>query len=118
MPALTIDQVLSRADTLARQLVAAGVPDAQLSLALVHLKRHHDLAATRTLLAELRQSSFAQRSRSTPGQFKALEENVGRTLQGLTAWEDGAAILGWARRLATFYALGQSRHQPRHLPWR
>jgi hypothetical protein len=118
MPALTTDQILTRANNLARQAAAAQVPDEQLSLALVHLKRHRDVAATLTLLAELRRSSFAHRSRSTPAQFQALEENVQRALQDLSDWEEAAAILGWARRLVGFYAHGQSRAHRGQPSWR
>lgn len=111
MPALTIDQVLSRANALARQAAAAEVPDNQLSMALVHLKRHRDVGASLALLAELRRSSFARRTRSTLAQFQALEDNVRRAIKDLTAWEDAAAVLGWARRLVSYYAQGQSRGQ-------
>lgn len=107
MPALTIDQILSRANTLARQVAAARVPDAQLSMALVHLKRHRDVAASLALLAELRRSSFALRTGATRAQFQALEENVRLAIRDLSGWEEAAAILGWARRLVSFYAQGR-----------
>ncbi|HTG34103.1 MAG TPA: hypothetical protein VLB76_14335 [Thermoanaerobaculia bacterium] len=101
---LTTDQLMSRAETLARQAGGAGVHDDQLSLILVHLKRHRDIAATLVLLSELRLSSFAHRSRSTPAQFKALEESVRPALLGVSSWEDAAGIVGWARRLLTFHS--------------
>jgi hypothetical protein len=96
---LTTDQLMSRAQTLARQAGGAGVQDNQLSFVLVHLKRHRDIKATLVLLKELKSSSFAYRSRSTPGQFRALEESVRPALQGVSTWEDAAGIVGWARRL-------------------
>ena len=108
----TIDPILSRAETLARQAAGAGVHDDQLSLVLVHLKRHRDVAATLALLGELRRSSFAHRSRSTPGQLKALEESVRLALQGISAWEDAAGIVGWARRLVTYYQPSRSQTRP------
>jgi hypothetical protein len=115
---LTTDQILSRAETLARQAGGAGVHDDQLSLVLVHLKRHHDIAATLTLLVELKKSTFAYRSRSTLEQLKALEASVRPVLQGVAAWEDAAGIVGWARRLVTFYTQNQNR-APRGNPrWR
>jgi hypothetical protein len=103
MPTLTSDQILTRANTLASQIAAARVPDAQLSMALVHLKRHRDVAATLKLLAELRRSPFGHRNRGTSEQFRVLEENVRRALQGLTVWEEAAAVLGWGRRLVSYY---------------
>jgi hypothetical protein len=118
MAALNIEQILSRADTLARQTAAARVPDEQLSVVLSHLKRHRDVAATLTLLGELRQSPFAHRTRSTPAQLTNLDKTVRSALAGLTAWEDAAAILGWARRLVVFYAQGQTRSQGGDPQWR
>jgi hypothetical protein len=103
MPPLTSDQILTRANTLANQIAAAHVPDAQLSMVLVHLKRHRDVAATLRLLAALRLSPFGRRNRGTPAQFRALEENVRRALQGPPTWEEAAAILGWGRRLVGYY---------------
>ncbi|HEX4965537.1 MAG TPA: hypothetical protein VF173_32305 [Thermoanaerobaculia bacterium] len=101
------DQILSRAETLARKAAAAGVHDDQLSLVLVHLKRHRDVAATLALLAELKRSPFAHRSRQTPRQLQALEESVRLALQGVDAWDDAAGIVGWARRLVTYYQPSQ-----------
>jgi hypothetical protein len=103
MPALTTDQMLSRANALANQIAAARVPEEQLAMALVHVRRHRDVAATLILLGELRQSSFARRSRSTSEQLRNLEESVRRALLGLNAWEDAAMVLGWARRLVGYY---------------
>lgn len=103
MPTLTNDQILTRANTLASQIATAHVPDAQLSMVLVHLKRHRDVAATLKLLTELRRSPFGRRNRVTPDQFRALEENVRRALQGPPTWEEAAAILGWGRRLVSYY---------------
>jgi hypothetical protein len=100
---LTSDQKLSKADTLARKAAAGGVHDNQLSLALVHLKRHQDVAASLALLRELKRSSFARRSKQTPFQFKALEESVRLALQGVSDWKEAAEIVGWARRLVRFY---------------
>jgi hypothetical protein len=105
--------MLSRAETLAQKAAAAGVRDEQLSLALVHLKRHRDVAATLALLVELQRSSFARRTRQTPFQFKALEEGVRAGLQGVSNWEDAAGIVGWARRLVTFYQLARNPAQLR-----
>jgi hypothetical protein len=110
---LTTDQVLSRAETLARQAGGAGVHDDQLSIVLVHLKRHHDIAATLTLLIELKKSPFAHRSRSTPEQFRALEASVRPALLGVSDWEDAAGIVGWARRLVTFYPPLRTQTRPR-----
>ena len=104
MPTINSDQILSRANALATQVAAGRVPDEQLSMALVHLKRHHDVAATLTLIAELRSSSFARRSRSTAEQLRILDESVRRALRDLTSWEDAAMVLGWARRLVNYYA--------------
>lgn len=118
MAALKIEQILSRADTLARQTAAARVPDEQLSIVLSHLKRHHDVVATLTLLGELRRSPFAHRTRSTPAQMANLHETVRSAIAGLTAWEDAAAILGWARRLVVFYTQGQTRSQGGDSQWR
>lgn len=101
---LTPDQRMSRADTLARQAGGAGVHDDQLSLVLVHLKRHQDVAATLALLDKLRSSPFAHRSQSTPAQFRVLEESVRLALQKITDWNEAAFIVGWARRLVTFYS--------------
>ena len=98
-----IAKIMPRAETLARQTAAAEVRDEQLSLVLVHLKRHRNVAATLALLGELKRSSFARRSKQTPAQFAALDEHVGRALQGISAWDKAAAIVGWARRLVTFY---------------
>lgn len=100
---LTSEQKLSKAETLARKAAAAGVHDDQLSLALVHLKRHRDVAASLVLLDELKRSSFSRRSNQTPFQFKALEENVRLALQGISDWKEAAEIVGWARRLVRFY---------------
>jgi hypothetical protein len=110
---MTPEQMLSRAETLARQAAAAGVRDEQIALALVHLKRHREVAATLALLSELRHSSFARRTRQTPFQFKALEEGVQAALQGVSGWEDAAGIVGWARRLVTFYQPSRSQGRPR-----
>ena len=118
MPVLTTDQILSRADALARQAASARVSDQQLSLVLVHLKRHRDVASTLTLLRTLRSSSFAFRNRGTPDQMRALEENVRRALQGLAVWDDAAAVLGWARRLVGYYAQGRVPLQPEGAPRR
>ncbi|HEX3556915.1 MAG TPA: hypothetical protein VIA62_27130 [Thermoanaerobaculia bacterium] len=109
---LTTDQMMSRAEALARQAAGAGVHDDQLSLVLVHLKRHRDIAATLALLVELKRSSFAYRSRSTLEQLKALEESVRPALQGVSAWEDAAGIVGWARRLVTYYQPLRFRSRP------
>lgn len=111
MAALKIEHILSRADALAQQTAGAGVPDAQLSLVLSHLKRHRDVAATLELLKELKRSPFAFRNRGTPAQYSSLDESVRFALKGMTAWEDAAAILGWARRLVVYYAQGQIRNQ-------
>jgi hypothetical protein len=100
---LTVEQVLSRAETLARQAAAAGVTDEQVGLALTHLKRHRDVGGTLALLEELKKSPFSQRSRQTPRQFAALEECVRSALQGVSSWEEAAAIVGWARRLVVVY---------------
>jgi len=110
---LTTEQIMSRAETLARQTAGAGVHDDQLSLVLVHLKRHHDIAATLALLVELKKSPFAHRSRSTPWQIKALEESVRPALQGVASWEDAAGIIGWARRLFAYYQPLRSQTRPR-----
>lgn len=96
---LTTDQLMSRATALARQAGGAGVHDDQLSFVLVHLKRHRNIEATLLLLKELKSSPFAHRSRSTPGQFRALEEYVRPALKGDVTWEEAAGIIGWARRL-------------------
>jgi hypothetical protein len=110
---MTSEQMLSRAETLARRTAVAGVRDEQLSLALVHLKRHRDVVATLALLAELPRSSFARRSRQTPHQFKALEEHVRSALLGVSDWEEAAGIVGWARRLVTFYQPARNPARPR-----
>jgi hypothetical protein len=109
MPALTIDQILARANTLASQIAAANVPDQQLSIVLVHLKRHRDVKASLTLLAELRRSPFARRHNAIRAQFQTVEENVRNALKSLTDWEEAAAILGWARRLVSYYSRGGHR---------
>jgi hypothetical protein len=106
---LTPEQRMSRADTLARQAGSAGARADQLSLVLVHLKRHQDVAATLALLTELHSSPFAHRSRSTPAQLRALEGSVRLALQRITDWNEAAFIIGWARRLVTFYGQGGSR---------
>jgi hypothetical protein len=110
---LSDEQILSKAETLARQTAAAGVRDEQLALALVHLKRHQSIAATLALLAELKRSSFAKRTRQTPGQFAALEEHVGRALTGVSEWRQAAEIVGWARRLVSFYQPSSPPGRPR-----
>jgi hypothetical protein len=111
MSTLKIEQILSKADILARQTASARVPDEQLSIVLNNLKRHHDVAATLTLLGELRRSSFGHRTRSTPSQLASLHDSVRFALQGLSDWQDAASIIGWARRLAVFYSQGQTRSQ-------
>ena len=113
MAALKIEHILSRADALAQQTATAGVPDAQLSIVLSHLKRHRDVAATLDLLGELKRSPFAFRNRGTPAQYASLDESVRAALRGLNAWEDAAAVLGWARRLVVYYAQGRMRNQRR-----
>ena len=106
---MTQEQTLSRAGTLARRAGAAGVRDDQLSLALVHLKRHRSVAATLALLAELKRSPFARRSGRSRDQLKALDEHVRAALQGISAWDEAAEIVGWARRLVAFYQPQQSQ---------
>lgn len=96
---LTTNQLMSRADILARQVGGAGGQENQLAFVLVHLKRHRNIEATLLLLKELKSSPFAYRSRSTPGQFRALEEYVRPALKGISTWEEAAGIIGWARRL-------------------
>ena len=100
---LTDEQILSKAETLAQRAASAGVHEDQLSFAFAHLKRHQSVAATLQLLSELLKSSFSKRSSQTPVQFKALEENVRAALQGVSSWQEGASIVGWARRLLKFY---------------
>ena len=109
MPRLTIDQILGRANILASQIAAANVPDQQLSMALVHLKRHRNVAASLTLLAGLKRSPFARRNNSTRAQFQVIEENIRQALEKLDDWEEAAAILGWARRLVSYYSRGGHR---------
>lgn len=111
MAALKIEHILSRADTLARQTASARVPDAQLSMVLSHLKRHRDVKATLSLLGELKRSPFAQRTQSTRAQLTSLDASVRSALEGLTAWQDAAGVLGWARRLVVYYAQGRTRNQ-------
>jgi hypothetical protein len=107
-------QVLSAADTLARRAAADGVLDNQLALVLAHLKRHRDVAGTLSLLAELETSPFAKRSQQTQRQFAALGRHVRESLHSVSGWQDAAAIVGWARRLAAFHRpVGTGRPGPR-----
>jgi hypothetical protein len=100
---LSTPQVLSAADTLARRAALDGVLDNQLALVLAHLKRHQDVASTLALLEELKTSPFAKRSQQTPRQFAALGRHVRESLLSVSGWQDAAAIVGWARRLAAFH---------------
>jgi len=110
---LSDDQILSKAEALARQAAAAGVREEQLSLALVHLKRHRDVGATLAMLGELKTSPFARRTRQTEAQIKAVDASLRLALQGASAWEDAARVVGWARRLLTFYKPARTYGRPR-----
>lgn len=105
---MTQEQRLARAETLARKAAGAEVREHQLALALVHLKRHRDVRATLDLLKELKHSPFAGRSNRSRKQLTGLEEHVRQAIQGL-AWDEAAEIVGWARRLVTFYQPQQSQ---------
>ncbi len=107
---LTNEQVLSKADVLARQVVEGDVQDNQLAFVVAHLKRHRDVAATLELLKNLEVSPFARRTHQTPGQFAGLRRWVSASLSTIADWQDAAAIVGWARRLAAYYRpAGQGR---------
>lgn len=112
------DQILTRAETLARRAASAGVHEDQLALALSHLKRHQDVAATLRLLAELLRSPFSRRNNRTLNQFRAMEENVRSALQGVASWQDAAGIIGWARRLLKFYQPEGNRSHVPNRGWR
>jgi hypothetical protein len=100
---LTTAQVLAAAETLAQRAAGAGVQDNQIAFVLTHLKRHHDVAGTLALLASLRTSPFARRSKQTPRQMAALCTLVSESLRPGLDWREAAAIVGWARRLAGYY---------------
>ncbi|RMH23580.1 MAG: hypothetical protein D6696_00145 [Acidobacteria bacterium] len=91
--------LLERARNLAASCARSGVKDYQLGQVLAHLKRHQDVAATRRLLSELKQSPFGRRTRSAEEQFSALEANVGTALARVPSWRQAAALVGWAKRL-------------------
>lgn len=118
MATLTIEQTLHRAETLARRTAGDQVPDAHLSTVLTHLKRHRNVDATLALLAELKRSPFAQRFGRTKAQLTSLDEHVRSALQGVSDWNDAAAVVGWARRLTIYYAQGQTRNQGPSRPWK
>ncbi|MDX1997780.1 MAG: hypothetical protein SF066_08660 [Thermoanaerobaculia bacterium] len=96
---MTDDQVLARAEGLARRLSQKGVRDNQLNLALTHLKRGRDLAATLKLLATLPGTPMAQRANKTQDQLRDMQRLVSEEVKTVRTWQDAAAILGWARRL-------------------
>ncbi len=100
---LAMDEILSRANTLAQRCGGDRVPENLLAMVLAHLRRHHDLQATRSLLAALQRSPFRLRTQSTARQLAKLETHVTATLGGVSGWEDAAWIVGWARRLARSY---------------
>ncbi len=97
------DDLMRRADTLARQCATAGVLENQLGNVLAHLKRHRSPAATRRLLDSLKTSPFATRTKSTRRQFEALARYVTPALGGARGWEEAAQIVGWAKRLSSVY---------------
>lgn len=113
---LATPQVLSAADTLARRAAGDGVLDNQLALVLAHLKRHQNLGATLFLLEELQTSPFAKRSQQTQRQFAALGKHVRESLHAIADWQDGAAIVGWARRLAAFHRPLRTRRSGQTAP--
>ncbi len=96
------DDLMRRADTLARQCAGAGVLENQLGNVLAHLKRHRSPAATRRLLETLKTSPFATRTKSTRRQFEALARYVSPAL-GSRDWQQAAQIVGWAKRLSAVY---------------
>jgi|CXWL01.1.fsa_nt_gi hypothetical protein len=125
---MTDDQVLARAEGLARRLCQKGVRDNQLNLALVHLKRGRDLSATLKLLVALPGTPMALRANHTQGQLRELQRLVAEEVKTVRAWQDAVAILGWARRLMPSFreeteaygagpAGGGGRHRPDH-GWR
>ena len=101
--AMTDDDVMRRAEALARQCATAGVLENQLGNVLAHLKRHRSPAATRRLLDALKTSPFAMRTKSTRKQFEALARHVSPALSGTRGWEEAAKIVGWAKRLSPLY---------------
>ncbi len=93
-------EVMTRAETLARQCASAGVLENQLATVLAHLRRHRAVAATRRLLDDLTTSPFATRTKSTRRQFEELARHVKMALGGARTWEEAAQIVGWAKRLS------------------
>lgn len=103
---LAIDDILSRATTLAQRCGGDRVPENLLAMVLSHLRRHRDVKATLGLLAALQKSPFQRRTKSTPHQLAKLETHVTSALVRVSGWEDAAWIVGWARRLARSYGVG------------
>jgi len=109
---LKIDQILVKADGLARRCAGDGVPDNLLAMVLAHLRRHREIQTTLLLLSALPQSSFGRRTASTRRQFTSLKRHVGEAISSLSDWEEAAWIVGWARRLARSYGDGARRQEP------
>ncbi len=99
----SVETRLNLANTLASRLGQAKVTKNQLAIFLSHLRRHKNLEATRKLLENLPNSSFAQRTKSTRSQFEHLASQLGPILKESDSWEEAAWILGWAARLIPFY---------------
>ncbi len=97
------DDLLRRAETLARQCASAGVLENQLGNVLAHLKRHRSPAATRKLLDSLKTSPFATRTQSTRRQFEALARYVAPALGTARGWQEAAQVVGWAKRLSAVF---------------
>ncbi len=95
--------VMTRAETLARQCASAGVLENQLGTVLAHLRRHRDVAATRRLLDDLTTSPFATRTKSTRRQFEELARHVKPALGGTVGWQEAVQIVGWAKRLSAVF---------------
>jgi hypothetical protein len=106
MPMLEINEILGRANTLAQRCGGDRVPENLLAMVLAHLRRHRDIKATASLLADLQKSPFRNRTKSTRYQFANLEAHVKSAFTGVSDWEDAAWIVGWARRLARSYGGG------------
>ena len=99
----TEERLMQKGHELAQNCVMAGVLENQLALVLAHLKRHRNPQDTLELVSRLPKSPFGTRSGKTRTQFEKLELNVKRALGGLSDWQEAAQVVGWGKRLYSFY---------------
>jgi hypothetical protein len=100
---MTEEELMQRGQELAKSCADAQVPDNQLALVLAHLTRHHNLEGTLLMVERLPKSPFGKRSKRTREQLEKLEIHVNRALREISGWHEAAQVVGWGKRLYSFY---------------